>query len=345
MLTRPEDWLCFFPRGTKVIAIPNWRKPRVLLPLKEESSKTTSLLSRFFIAHSKAARMYKNLLKAWVILGRRLPIKLNKSRCLLDPFVKDMGIEFEDVVVVVGRPAPIQKIKIALLNSSVIVGFIKYAERELAQQRIRHEFNVLSSLPSGFAPSPLKIGKLMKGIGVLLSPVNGTPVTAQLPTDEVIEFQERLIVHRNVTVSEHPWIWKLKKEEDVPVARWLAPLSQREWDIVLHHGDFVPWNLLRVASGQIVAVDWEFSDLNGFPFLDLAYYILQYGALVKRWSPKFAFIYTRGFLNKRFSLGPEISESLVRLAAFQAYRITAQNGRDDNWPLQKWRRRVWEIEP
>lgn len=41
------------------------------------------------------------------------------------------------------------------------------------------------------------------------------------------------------------------------------------------HGDFVPWNIMMLDNGRVMALDWEMAEPDGLPFFDLFYFIYQ----------------------------------------------------------------------
>ncbi len=53
----------------------------------------------------------------------------------------------------------------------------------------------------------------------------------------------------------------------------------------LVHGDFAPWNILRTRSGTLV-VDWEYAVHARRPLFDLAHFVVQSGALLRRYTPR-----------------------------------------------------------
>ena len=51
---------------------------------------------------------------------------------------------------------------------------------------------------------------------------------------------------------------------------------------VCEHRDFAPWNILVAPDGTLGALDWESSDLRGFPVLDLLYFLTYLGFALDR---------------------------------------------------------------
>jgi aminoglycoside phosphotransferase (APT) family kinase protein len=122
------------------------------------------------------------------------------------------------------------------------------------------------------------------------------------------------------------------------------PLADRSWPVSIQHGDCAPWNLLEAPDGRLRAVDWECGTLEGFPYLDVAYYILQTSALIRRRTPleaaRYAVCYLRG--HPDFALSSAEAHAITRLAAYDAYWKYAEEGKPHNVGLQAWRRAIWE---
>jgi hypothetical protein len=52
----------------------------------------------------------------------------------------------------------------------------------------------------------------------------------------------------------------------------------------LVHGDLAPWNLIQTRGG-LLAVDWEYARSETAPLYDLAHFVVQSGALLRRYPP------------------------------------------------------------
>jgi thiamine kinase-like enzyme len=113
---------------------------------------------------------------------------------------------------------------------------------------------------------------------------------------------------------------------------------------VVRHGDFAPWNLLGGSDGKLRAIDWEYGSPKGFPYLDLAHYILQVAALIYRWSPSKALHYTIHYLTDQPwpALKAAEAEAITRLTAYHLHRQALEDGHAQDAPGQAWRRAVWE---
>jgi hypothetical protein len=251
-------------------------------------------------------------------------------------------------VVLVGTPGPAQKITAQLRDGKGgVLGYLKYAEKEAARRRLRQECRMLSELPVGVGPELIKFGPMGDGEALLSSALSGDSLPTTLPPSEgLAELLNALIVSHPKPLEIHPWVRRLRSRGQPPgLDACLETLAGREWPVVIQHGDFAPWNLLRQpGSGTVGAIDWEYGTPEGLPHLDLAYYILQTSALIYRQDPLEASRYSAEHLVRQPALdltGAE-AQALTRLAAYDAYLKSSEDGQPASAGLQTWRRRVWE---
>ena len=75
--------------------------------------------------------------------------------------------------------------------------------------------------------------------------------------------------------------WELESE----VAAALGVLYRRAGGDELRgpaHGDFAPWNLLRLTGHGWLLIDWEDATADGLPFQDPFHWLVQSHALLRR---------------------------------------------------------------
>ena len=340
-------WDEFFPPGTRVLALPSWRRPRLYLPAQPFLRRWDG--SKLYPASRWSARIYRLSLRAAAAAGMKRTHIAGSSNWSLGNFAEDILPELSSVVVLAGTPGPAQKVTAQLrdVNGSVL-GYVKYAEKQPARKRLRQEHKMLSELPIGVGPEPVKFGPMGDGEALLSSALPGEAPRAALPVPEgVAGLLDRLIVSPARPLEDHPWVRQLRSRGLPPrLHACLGTLVGREWPVAVQHGDFAPWNLLRRSDGVFGAIDWEYATLDGFPHLDLAYYILQTSALIYRQNPLPAARYAAEHLTRLRAptLNRAESQALVHLAAYDAYVKGREDGQPESTDLQSWRRRVWQEE-
>jgi aminoglycoside phosphotransferase len=264
----------------------------------------------------------------------------------------------ERVVLLSGAASdPKQKLVAKVLNKrGVCVGYLKFGEKPMARQRVEAEARILKVLPAGCGPTFQGLETCDEYSCFAMGAVEGMMLEAKLPASVdtcqltvVKEYLEQLKVSDELfQIDTHPAIVRLREQvaeirgqrseirgqisEFAPDLRpltsdlldtLLAPLRTKKWPVVIQHGDFTPWNVLRSAewsggvteSGSrgvdaadshtpilsdsntsLVAIDWEEGTAEGFPHFDLIYYILQTAYFMHHWSPAVAVEYARSVI-------------------------------------------------
>jgi hypothetical protein len=231
-----------------------------------------------------------------------------------------------------------------------LLGFIKYGETPEAQSAVQHEHGMLSSLPKGAGPTCMAVLQEKGFACIALSAVDGRQLPARLPADwlQLLKYAKQLETQNHFAVSGHPFFLNLQPHIEEPFyAEMCECLVGRTWPACIMHGDFAPWNLLvhspnrATASPQassLIAIDWEEGRVDGFPYLDLAYYGLQTAFLMHHWSAAKAATYVADMLQRYADLKDMEAWALVRLAALDAW-LRSEEMIPDN-ELQKFRKAV-----
>ncbi len=334
-----------FPPGTALLALPSWRAPRVLL------SKSGGPIRRwrdsaFYPATRSTARLYRLALRGKAALGWSETRQAVGDRWTLREFVGDCLPATASVVLQIRPPGPCQKYTIELRDQvGTIIGYVKYARQILARQRLEQEHTMLKCLPAGVGPTALKFGDFGDATALLVTPLSGrTPAAKLPPVPGMLEFVKSLEVSAPLALASHPYPRAIRERAGGWLDAILDDLAGKSWPVSLQHGDFVPWNLRRRQDGNgLSAFDWEHGIANGFPYLDLAYFILQVAVLIYSWPAAKSAIYATAWLERQpaFGLTGREARALVRLSMFDAYCRTEDDGFGDEHSLQPWRRRIW----
>lgn len=283
--------------------------------------------------------------------GLLLPIRLGIAlRCFpcsrIDEGRYSLVRGFIDEAVPGARPVsvatsrqPVKRLVVILEDDLGPRACLKYAEDVAHVSRLKGEAAALHSLPKGLGPRVLKSGELLDGYGLLTEFIEGEHVGVRLAADQkVVDFARRLMGPVSFDIDDHPWIRKLEPDAPEDLHGWLVALSDRSWPASGQHGDFVPWNLLVTRDGVLRAIDWEFYDPLGFPYLDHAYYALRICQSVHRNSPSDAL---RKSVSALRLMVPELTmrqaDAIVRLAALDFFRKAVADGQTPDNAAQRWR--------
>jgi hypothetical protein len=339
------DWTLFFPPGTRVLALPNWENPRLYLPAQHFSRNWQE--SSFYPASRLLARLFRVSLRVKAAAGLGEIRTVQSSQWPLGEFTREVLPQAMSAVILVGTPGTVQKITVRVLGErGEVLGYLKYAEKEAARKRLRHEHRMLGTIPSGAGPEALKFGPFADGEALLITALAGKKLpTTFPPPEELKDLLESLVISRPVAFDAHPWVRLVREQSGAEFEPWFEVLARKSWPVVVQHGDFAPWNLLKQAGGAVGAIDWEYGVLEGFPHLDLAYYILQVSALVQRRTPSKAVGYATTYMMRqpRLAVSSEEAHILTYLAAYDAYLKSRDDGQPDDTRLQMWRRAIWSL--
>lgn len=337
-VTNIENLTRFLPGSRRVLALPSRRRPRVVLASRTPGQRWRQ--SRLFTGSRLSARVWRHVVRLWASLGTMDASMSGGQHWALEGFLSDCALRVQDVVVAVGTPGPAQKLTMQLWDPEGISAYLKFGRSHWAQERLRQERTVLEALPPGCGPAMLKYGRVADGTGLLATAVHGKPHRTQLlPSSQALALLALLEHKKRHPIDTHPWANALRRRNDPNVNAVLGQLEGRDWPIVIHHGDFAPWNVFVTPRQGAVAVDWEYGQVYGFPYMDAAYWVLQVGYLMYHLSPEIAALRATDFLASR--LGQGYADAIVRLTALHAHEVAQEEGHLPNEPLQTWRWSVW----
>jgi hypothetical protein len=338
-----QNWEVFFPPGARVLALPGWHSPRLLLAADTISDRVSG--SAFYPAFRATGRLYRWALRLRAVAAMGAFRSAPEGHSLLAEFLADVLPGAHVRAVQVGVPGRTCKLTAQLVNENGgVVGYLKCAHYPLARQRLRHEYALLGRLPPGVGPRPLKYGSVVGHDVLLLSAVSGTTQKALLdPPLALRRLCRSLVGTTTYGLAVHPWV-QAHPDRSGGSARLLEALAARAWPVAIQHGDLAPWNLIQHPLRGLTAIDWEYGLARGFPGLDLAHYVLQVAVLVKRLRPADARARAIRHLlaDEDLALDGKEAAALVALAAHKAYRNVSLAGHPPTSWAQAWRRSVWE---
>ena len=339
----PLGWDVLFPNERRVVALPSWTQPRLLIPVNARRDAWAA--SAFYPAYRWTGRLRRAALRVRALSSMGAVVVTHDHEELLRAYLRDVLPEAQVRAVQVGMPGGAQKLTAQLVDASGrVVGFLKCGARPLSRQRLRIEHDILARLPAGAGPRALKFGAIGSFDALLLAPVEGRHLRSTLPPPPALTpFLAALQSARVLPLHDHPWFVRLGSDRE-EVAMHLDVLSKRSWPLVVQHGDLAPWNMLRLDDGRLVAIDWEYGRVDGLPGLDLAQFVLQVAMLIERSAPASGLLRAAALLerDRSLELTREESLALVALAAFEAHKNAAEEGLPVDDARQRWRRTVWQ---
>jgi hypothetical protein len=333
------DMTYYFPAHTHVMALPNRNKPRLFIMNNGLLQRWQH--SRLYPAFRPTAQIYRLALRLKAALGIGSSYRTAGDIWELAEFLQPVLPNVTAAVVLLGTPGPAQKITVQLWNGNQVIGYLKFADKPAAKAGLEREHTVLKALPQGVAPRVISYGAFNAGMALVTAPVAGKALPARLASAKAANsYLNHLQQKAEYSIDYHPWVKRMRTEHANVIDEWLAHLTDRKWRTVFQHGDFAPWNIFCSNHGRLLAIDWEYGNLEGFPMLDQAYFLLQVAALISRWSPQRVKAYAVRQLSKVMSHVQ--ATSIVNLAAFEGYQQALADGHSSEQQLQQWRRAVWE---
>lgn len=200
-----------------------------------------------------------------------------------------LGIGGEDdivPVIYVARPSTTRKAVMSLMSARTgeVSRVIKIALGSQAWSSLEREhanLEAVQKMHPGLAPRPLGLypalgmtaQEWIKG-EIRLSP----PAEAAVNFLALLQQQKQQTTLRDLARRYHDRLAALpEREGGGQFERMLDSVrSDERVPAAFYHGDFVSWNLICQDDGACRAIDWEFSDRDGAPLLDLFHYLLRF---------------------------------------------------------------------
>jgi hypothetical protein len=341
--SRVNDWEAFFPPGASVVALPSWKRPRLLLLADTFGERISG--SGFYPAFRLTGRLYRLVLRLKAVLAVGALRSDPEAPAFLCDFLNSALPGARVRAIHIGMPGRARKLTLQLVcPGGGVLAYLKCADTPAAQERLKHEHQVLCTLPEGRGPTVLRYDSVGDYNVLLLGAVAGQTLRPNLaPTPELMDFTNSLLGTDSYDLEAHPWV---RSQFQLPpqLVETLEALSGRRWQVAVQHGDLAPWNLIRAPDGGLTGIDWEYGLQAGFPGLDLAQYMLQVAVLIHRWPPRRAREYAVHQLlrDEHLPLRKDEASTIVALAAYQAYENTSSEGHPPGSHIQVWRRAIWE---
>ena len=169
-----------------------------------------------------------------------------------------------------------------------IIGYVKYPLNEVGLGHIENEERAIELLSNRQIVEPYLLTDAFEGKPfLLLAPLEGEIglVKRKYVDDLLLKFKRE----ERYPLSSHPRIVALKKRVSSEMPKYLKTIdkicqkSNSEYTLVYEHGDFTPWNIVKVDNTYI-PFDFEHFVEDGLEYFDLIKYYYQIGKLLKRKS-------------------------------------------------------------
>ena len=234
-------------------------------------------------AYRAQARAWRKIVAAWVAC---LPPGFGSAEVLPMDWLPADVAHLDPVDAVIGTPGPFQAVLVRLGNRRddyriEAIAKILVSTSDGARARVGTEASAMrESIIHGIVPDVVGMGLVASHPFFVMRYVRGRPLGSGWQdvrrAHEAIAYQEAPVCH--VPAREHPWLMGIAERfPEVQLDRLPSEVG-----VVRTHGDFAPWNVLRLRDGRVVLIDWEASIREGLPHTDLAHFVLACERYLRR---------------------------------------------------------------
>ena len=186
--------------------------------------------------------------------------------------------------------------------SAEIVGYLKYPLNKVGLRHLNTEKNAIELLSEKHIVKKYLLHDEFDGKPfILLSNLEGVfGIVTRNNIDGLLLRFKRKGVYKLI---DHPRIIELKKSvifNDIssflPQIEKICQKSNLRYSLVYEHGDFTPWNLIKV-NGEYIPFDFEHFVENGLEYFDLIKYYYQIGRLLKSMKAEELIVYVSEQIN------------------------------------------------
>ena len=171
-------------------------------------------------------------------------------------------------------------------QNTQVVGYVKYPLNEYGVQRISNEIKAIEILSSkNILKSYMLKDSYENRPFVILYELNGI---IDIVADDVIKtLAQKLQREKSYRLENHPRILSLKESlyslnmfNELSALKMICKNSLAEYALVYEHGDFAPWNIVKVGD-EYIPFDFEYFVEDGLEYFDLIKYYYQIGSLLE----------------------------------------------------------------
>src|SRR5437016_1061621 len=128
------EWSDCFPAGSKVLALPSWRRPRFYFSPRGPVGRWRD--SELYPAFRSLARGYRFLQRAKATAGLARSRVVESNGWALGQFIGELLPPIGSIAVLVGTPGPTQKTTIQFRDAGGrVTGYLKYSHTERAKEK------------------------------------------------------------------------------------------------------------------------------------------------------------------------------------------------------------------
>jgi len=276
----------FLASGVSVI-LPTKSSPRVYLAIN--NSKIVIQSYKLYNPFSLKAKLLKSVTKFICIHFNSLAKTILPTiKHEISGFIQELETKLEQKLhSSVYFSTANDKIVLQLQNNGEIIGYLKYAISSIGKQRILNEQKAIELLTNlNIAPTLMHTGSYEQRPYIILENIEGS--IGWVDDAEYSKVLKKFKKENKYLLKDHPRILSLfAKLQELKIQDLYEKLlnevenSNKMYYEVFEHGDFAPWNLIKLKD-RVVAFDFEYFEENGLQHLDEIKYHFQLNHLMHK---------------------------------------------------------------
>ena len=276
-----------FFSANKYIYLPTSKNPKVALAIDNATlTKNTFKLYNPFSSKAKLLKKVSALAFTYVnAVAKKVWSVQEKEK---SDFVSYLEKKLDTPLVTSVYFATIQDKVVMQLQTldAKIVGYLKYPLNEVGLQHVKNEKKAIEILSEKKIVQEYVLYDMFEGKPfLLLDALEGEiDLIGRSHVDALLFKFKRENVYKLV---EHPRVVDLKKDVNtndmskyLPLIEIICQQSAMQYALVYEHGDFTPWNIVKVDDDYI-PFDFEHFVEDGLEYFDLIKYYYQIGKLLE----------------------------------------------------------------
>jgi len=274
----------FFSKNS-YLYLPTKNNPRVALAIdNKDIAKNAFKLYNPFSAKAKVLkRVYAFLFCSSNFRLGGSSEKVNEKAKFIEYLEKELN---EEIIASLYFATIEDKIVIQLQTTDAkIIGYLKYPLNDVGLVHVKNEIRAFEILSEKGIVEPYLLSQEYEGKPFLiLKEIDGD--IGMVDRDNVKEILKQFHRDTSAKLSEHPRVFELKQllehyelNDYVTQIEAICKKSTFEFKIVYEHGDFTPWNIVKVKENY-VPFDFEYFVEDGLEYFDLIKYYYNTGRLL-----------------------------------------------------------------
>ena len=290
-----------FFSSSSYIFLPMKNNPKVALSV--DNSLLAQNAFKLYNPFSSKAKVFKNVSEfsftSLNLLSKLLSVKKEKSAFI--EYLEELLEQPLSVSIYFATAK--DKVVLQLQSSDAkIIGYLKYPLNTVGLKHIKNEIRAFEILSSKEIVEPY----------ILKDNYNGKPFLLLKELDGTIDRVDQEFIENVLkkfekdsfyVLSEHPRIKELKKQlvqnsmkEYISRVQSICDDSITKYKLVYEHGDFAPWNIVKV-KGKYIPFDFEYFVEDGLEYFDIIKYYYQVGKLLESKINEELYIYVKNQIN------------------------------------------------